>query len=77
MKSRGSWNGTYENMRYDYKLNANSIVLDFGGKDLQADLLKRLRVNMVVRYTHMKQSIVTINRWLTKIIQTSFHSIMV
>jgi len=31
MKSRGSWNGTYENMRYDYKLNANSIVLDFGG----------------------------------------------
>lgn len=31
MKSRGSWNGTYENMRYDYKLDKNSVVLDFGG----------------------------------------------
>jgi len=31
MKTRGSWNSTYENMRYTYDLNKDSIVLDFGG----------------------------------------------
>lgn len=31
MKTRGSWNATYENMRYTYDLNKNSVVLDFGG----------------------------------------------
>lgn len=31
MKTRGSWNSTYENMRYTYDLNKDSVVLDFGG----------------------------------------------
>ena len=31
MKTRGNWNATYENMRYTYDLNKNSVVLDFGG----------------------------------------------